>query len=237
VEPRDIPVLFKWALGSVETSGGGPYTHEFKPVDQLKSFTAIIGAEGTYRRLSGCLIDRLQLESALDYLTGSAEILAAREERDTEFTPSPDISMLPPFAFHQASLTLGGSEASAKLRAFRLRIDNNIPVDHLYGFGERYPRRIVVGGRTIEAQLELAFTDTAEYEAFLAGEELSLNLQFSDGSNSLAIHLPRCLYRSDVAPHLDRREPFTLTAPLQVLHDPNAGYEVKITVVNEEASY
>jgi hypothetical protein len=237
IEPENSGEFFKWALGSVETSGTGPYSHTFKPADTIKSFTAIVVSERVQRKITGCLIDRLTIETALDLATGSIDMVAAREEKDAgSYTPT--ISMLAPFVFKEATLTLGGSDRSQYLRALRLRIGNNIPVDDLYGFGSQYPRRILVRGRTVEADIEMVFEDTAEYDAFLAGAEVACNLKFTRGTNyEFEIDLPRMVYRSDVAPHIDRREPLRITAPCQVLYDSTAGYEVALKLKNNVASY
>jgi hypothetical protein len=236
VEPENVGELFKWALGSVETSGTGPYVHAFKPADQIKSFTAIVASESLKRKVTGCLIDRLTVETALDMVTGSIDIVAAKEEKDAgSYTPT--ISSLQPFTFKEATLTLGGADKSQRLRALRLRVENNIPIDDLYGFGSQYPRRILVRGRTVEAGLELAFEDTAEYDAFLAGTEVSVNLKFVRGDYEFEVDLPRLVYRSDVAPHIDRREPLRVTAPMQVLYDSENGYEVCLKLKNQVSSY
>ena len=243
VEPENAAHFFKWVLGSVTTTGVGPYTHDFKPADTVQSFTCIVNPEketyGFFRKLSGCLIERLTLESALDVLTGSVDIIAAKEEKDTAFTPSVSISTIAPFNFKEATLTLGGSDKSSILRALRLSIANNLPIDDMYGHGSEYLQRILTRGRTVEATLELAFEDATDYDRFLAGTEVAVNLKFvkTAASEELQIDLPKMVYRSDVAPHLDRREPFRITTPCQVLYDSTAGYEVKIQVINSVASY
>ncbi|WP_309492314.1 phage tail tube protein [Candidatus Hecatella orcuttiae] len=243
VEPENVAHLFKWALGSVTTSGAGPYTHDFTPADTVKSFTAIINPEqetyGFFRKLSGCLVERLTLESALDVLTGSVEIVAAKEEKDTAFTPSVSLSPLAPFVFHEATLTLGGADKSSVLKAFRLTVGNNLPVDDMYAHGDKHLRRILVGRREVEVQMELAFEDSADYDRLLAGTEVAASLSFvkTAGSAELLIDLPRMVYHSDVAPHIAGRDPFTVVAPCQVLYDSAAGYEVKIQVKNNVAGY
>jgi hypothetical protein len=251
VEPENIGEFLKWALGSVTTTDDGAvppvaYKHEFKPADIIKSFTGIVISEKVQRKITGCLIDRLTIETALDIAMGSIDVVAAKEEKDTgSYTPT--ISTLAPFVFKQGTLTLGGSDRSQYLRALRLRIGNNIPVDDLYGFGSQYLRRIGVRARTVECDIEMAFEDTTEYDAFLAGTEVACNLVFtgpSTGSTGagfenykLEIDLPKLVYRSDVAPHIDRREPLRITAPMQVLYDSAKGYECAITLVNKISSY
>jgi len=236
VEPENCGEFFKWALGSVETSGEGPYTHTFKPSDTIKSFTLIVVSEGIQRRIVGCLVNRLEIESALDVVTGSLEILASKEEKDLgSYTPT--ISTLTPFVFKDGTLTLAGEDKSGCLKAFRLRINNNIPTDDLYGFGSKYPQRILVRGRTVECELELVFEDTSEYDRFLAGEEFSLNLKFAYGDYEFEVNLPRIVYTSDVAPHLDKREPLRVTAPLQAFYEPSTGYEVALKLKNQVSSY
>ncbi len=237
VEPENVGDFFKWVLGSVETSGTEPpYIHVFKPAESIKSFTTVVVSEQLKRKISGCLINRLEIESALDIVTGSIDVIAAKEEKDTE-SYTPTISNLAPFVFKQGTLTLGGSDRSSYLRALRLRINNNIPTDDLYGFGSQYPQRIVLRSRTVECDLELSFEDTSEYDAFLAGSEVSCNLKFTSGNYEFEIDLPRIVYKSDVAPHIDRREPLRITASCQVLYDSTSGYEVALKLKNTIPNY
>ena len=236
VEPENCGEFFKWTLGSVETTGTGPYIHTFKPAELIKSFTTIIVSEALQRRVVGCLVNRLEIESALDIVTGSIDVVAMKEEKDTgSYTPT--ISTLSPFTFRQATLTLAGDDRSKILRAFRLRVENNIPVDDMYGFGSQYLRRILVRNRAVECELEMAFEDTAEYDDFLAGTEVSCNLKFTNGTYEFEIDLPKMVYKSDTAPHIDRREPLRITAPMQVLYDSTNGYEVALKLKNNVSAY
>jgi len=236
VEPENCGEIFKWTLGLVETTGTGPYTHTFKPSDTVKSFTMVVASEGLQRRICGCLVNRLEIESALDVVTGSIDIVASKEEKDTgNYTPT--ISTLSPFVFKNGTLTLAGNDKSRCLRAFRLRINNNIPTDDLYGFGSPYPQRILTRNRTVECEIELAFEDTTEYDTFLAGSEIALNLKFAYGDYEFEVDLPRIVYTSDVTPHIDRREPLRVTAPLQVLYDSTKGYEVALKLKNQVSGY
>jgi len=237
VEPENLGEIFKWCLGSVETTGTeAPYTHTFKPADDIKSFSMVVVSEKVKRKITGCLVPRLTLETPLDIVTSSIDVLAKKEEKDTGSYTS-TISSLAPFVFKQGTLTLGGNDRSKYLRALRLRIDNNIPIDDLYGFGDVGPQKILVANRTVECELEMAFEDTTEYDDFLAGIEVSLDLKFVNGNYEFEIDLPKIVYKSDTAPHIDRREPLVATIPCQVLYDSASGYEVALKLKNNVSSY
>ncbi|MGP3667604.1 MAG: phage tail tube protein [Candidatus Bathyarchaeota archaeon] len=236
VEPENVGQFFKWALGSVTTTGTGPYQHTFKGADTIKSFSMIVKSETVQRRITGCLINRLTIETALDIVTGGIDIIAKKEEKDTSnYTPT--ISTLAPFVFKEGVLTLAGIDRSKYLKALRLTINNNIPEDELYGFSDNTPTTMVVRGRTVEAELEMAFPDTSEYDKFLAGNEVSLSLKFTKGTYEFEIHLPKMVIRSDAAPHIDRNEPLRITAPMLVLYDSTSQYEVALKLKNNISSY
>ena len=265
VEPENIGWFLKWALGNHSKAGASPaaVTHTFKAKDMaaaesVYSFTDIVAAVGefptdTFRKHSGMMIDSLSLESALDVLTGSISCVGKDETKDSSFTPTDPltISSLRPFVFTQATMNMpSGTDISAYLRAFRLTVNNNIPVDDLYGHGSEYlQRRPAVGGgaRTIEVSVEMAFKDLTEYDVFLAGTEIDdTTLVFTGitiagatpaANYTLTISLPRMLYKSDVAPHIDRREPLRVTVPLQVLYDTTDKYALKIDLKNAVADY
>jgi|GEM_PF-1331504 len=252
VEPENVAHFFKWALGSCTSEVIGEttvYKHLFKPADTLKSFTAIIAAVGEYpagnfRKDSGCLVNGLHLESALDILKGNITVVGAKEEKDATFTPTSPvpISALDPFVFHQATLTLASADKSQYLRKLTLDIGNNIPTDDLYGHGSPNIRRAKVDRRTVGVELEMAFEDNTDYDKMLAGTEVAADLHFlgpvadDPEKYELKIDLPKMIYKSGTA-HIVGRDPLVVAMPCEVFYDSVSGYEVMIELHNKVASY
>jgi len=248
VEPDNIPQLFKWLLGSVtsqqqETSG--VYDHTFTPADSIKSFTAELGYDTFGRKIVGCLINSATIESvAKKELVASFDIVAKEEQKITSLA-SPTFSARRPFVWSDAAFKVGASDKSSQLRAFSLKIGNNIPEDELYAHGSRSITRQQVGEFTVEGALDLTPLDTEQYDKFLAGQEAALNIKFTGESTgdatypsyTLEIDLPRVVYESDAAPHLDGRKPLKANVPFKALYDSTKAYAVKIVVRNKVASY
>jgi hypothetical protein len=248
VEPDNIPQLFKWLLGSVtsqQQGTSGVYDHTFTPADSIKSFTAELGYDTFGRKIVGCLINAATIESvAKKELVASFDIIAKEEQKITSLA-SPTFSARRPFMWSDAAFKVGDSDKSSQLRAFSLRIGNNIPEDELYAHGSRSITRIQVGEFTVEGALDLTPLDTEQYDKFLAGQEAALNIKFTGESTgdatypnyTLEIDLPRVVYESDAAPHLDGRKPLKANIPFKALYDSTKAYAVKIVVRNKVASY
>jgi len=248
VEPENVAHLFKWTLGSVTSVQQGTttvYDHTFKPADDIKSFTVEIGLDSYGRVIKGCLVNRLTLESvAKKQLVGSVEVVG-REEVKLASPGTPTFSGLRPFVWSDASFTIAGADKKSQLKAFRLNVANNIPVDELYGHGSSLLQRIEVAGLDVEGNLDLSHVDSAQFDNFLAGNAVALNLKFTGEATGVAeypnytleVDLPNCVYLSDAVPHLDRKEPLKSNVPFRALYDPTAGYVLKIVVRNKVTAY
>ncbi|MBI2184231.1 MAG: hypothetical protein HYU39_04645 [Thaumarchaeota archaeon] len=239
VEPENVSHFFYYLLGAVSTTGTGPYTHVFKIADDVKSFTGRLGAGLAERILAGCLMDGARFECRsgegdAGLLRATWDIVNAKgESRGT--VGSPSFSALGPFVFHQAAVTLAGADKSSQVTGFTVNYRNNIPVDGLYGFGSRELSSIKVGPANVDCELAVNYEDQAQYDAFLAGTEFAVKVDFVGPSPyRLTFDLPKCVYARDVAPHPERRQtPIRLTAPVHVLHDAAEATPLKITLVNQ----
>jgi hypothetical protein len=248
VEPDVVPILFKWLLGSVasqQQGTSGVYDHSFTPADSIKSFTAELGYDTFGRKIVGCLINAATIESvAKKELVASFDIVAKEEQKITSLA-TPTFSARRPFVWSDAAFKVGASDKSSQLRAFSLKISNNIPEEDLYAHGSRSITRVEVGEFTVEGALDLTPLDTEQYDRFLAGQEAALNIKFTGESTgvqeypnyTLEIDLPRVVYESDAAPHLDGKKPLKANVPFKALYDPSKAYAVKIVVRNKVAGY
>jgi len=245
--PDGITKLFEFALGEATTTqpdavnAPNTYQHVFVDQDEVKSFTASIGAELLERRIAGCLVNRMEIASVVadQILMATFGIIGGQETKQPIGSPTwpADID---PFATHQTTITIGGIDKSAQVEACRIVVNNNIP--DRWGHKSRFEQRIELGPTVVEGSLDLAFVDADQYDAFLAGSEFSLQLK-AVGEKieatyfyTFQVDVHRCVYASDVAPHIDRREPLKLTAPFRALYKDKDDRTIKITVINKETS-
>lgn len=188
-----IASLFKHVLGSVSTTGAGPYVHTFTPGEATASLTQQVGIEGatsgtvhpftlTGTKIGGatltCTVGELaQLSydyTAQDYTTGTA--LASVSYA----------AGLMPFTFIEGAVTVNGT-AVASARSATLSIAKNLKSD-----------RHVIGSRLIREQknqdhYEVTTEITADFEnltlfdLIAAGTQVASVLTFDNGTETLVI--------------------------------------------------
>jgi len=256
VEPENCGQFFKWALGSVVTSqpdaGNAPntYKHEFTPADEIKSFTAEVGLGDTNDAIKykGMAIKALSLEAvAKEALMGSIDVVAADLELVTAGTPS--FSALAPFVFHQGQVKIAGT-ANGDIEAFKIKYENGIDED-AFAIGDRTLARLKAGARTITGEFDIAFTSNEQLKRFLGSatatspqdtlESVALKLTMTGPlieatyNYQLEIDLPRVVYNTTKA-NINKRERVVQNVAFEAYVDATAGYAIKITLINKEAS-
>jgi hypothetical protein len=241
--PEPDARFFYWGLGSKSTEqlATGVYQHTVTPTDTIKSFTARVGAEQFERVIAGCLIDTLTVEAVAGEIATTTLSLVGASETKTNIG-SPVFGTVRELNFNEATVSIGASTVSY-VRAFRLRVNNNVAVDRMYALRKSEEmNRVEVGRRAVDGSLDLQFADSTEYDRFLAGDEFSLNVKFEGETISdthkytVEIDLPKITYTSDAAPLITRREPIRITAPFRAMYDSTSGYDVAVKVTNTESS-
>ncbi|MEM2982820.1 MAG: phage tail tube protein [Candidatus Bathyarchaeia archaeon] len=234
--------FFYWSLGSKSTEqlATGVYQHTITPADTIKSFTARVGAEQFERVIPGCVADALTVEAvAGEIATTTISVVGVNESKTT--IGSPSFGTVKELGFNEATVSIGGT-SKTYVRAFRLRVNNNLAVDRMYALGSQTMNRIEVGRRVVDGSLDLQFADSSEYDRFLAGNDFALNIKFEGATisggykHTVEIDLPKVIYTSDTAPLLTRREPIRITAPFRAMYDSTSGYDVAVKVTNTESS-
>ena len=189
------------------------------------------------RRFLGCVLGSVEFSVAPgEVLAASLDITGKKEESGTAQTPV--FTGLPPFAEHQASVTLGG--IAVKPRALSLSISNEL--EPLEVVGDRYYASIPVKGLTVEGSMDLLFENTSQLDRFLNGAETSLTVEFTGAeiesgfSYMLKFELPRIIYKTHEA-GIDRRELLVESIDFEALYDATAGYLIRVQLQNTESGY
>jgi len=238
--PEGITKLFKWTLGDVSSSLVGTskaYQHVFTESTPLKSFTARIGANLVEREIAGCFVNSVELAGSIDLAMATFSIVGGEETKQSIGSPTWP-TYIAPFAFHGGSVSIGGSDKTSQVESVRIRINNNIP--DRWTFGSRYETRSEVGLLVVDGELGLAFDDSDQYDAFLAGTEFALQVKWEGATiedtykYTVQIDTPKAVYQTDTVPHIDRREPIKITAPFRAYYKDDTDKTVKITVINTE---
>lgn len=200
--PNDIAPLLKSALaGSVATSAyaGGGYQHVITPGNVSPTFTFESSAAGILvMRYGGIRVNTLEINASFGEIVTSSWGLegTSREKQGSESAEA--YSDVMPFHFSGASVQVDGSEL-ATVKDLTFSIGNNL--DRIGTLRRtRSWRRTALGARDVGLSATLDFTDTAEYDRFLAETFFAVTLLFEGeagvtgmGSNrpTLKIEIPK----------------------------------------------
>ncbi len=232
------PYACKWNMGAPTTTlvETGAYQHVFVPKDTIKSFSCELGVESATRKVAGSLIDVLTVEGIVGRpIVLTAAIHGKEETKGTIGTPT--YSTVADFNFTDAKISIEGAQKDY-VRAFRLRLNNNIPIDELFTVGYTGFQSIEVGQHLADGSLDLLFPDTTEYDRFLAATDFAVQLKAegalvgATAKYTFQIDIPKAIYLSDTAPHIDRQTPFRLTAPFRAIWSTSDSCDAKITIIN-----
>ncbi len=189
---RTSAILFVHALGSVTTTGSGPYTHTITPGNLLgKSLTMQVGrpsTDGTVRVFSylGTKIKSWTLTAKANELVKmTLDVLARDEDTAQTLASASYTSGLKPFVFTGAAVSVGGSSLS-NCREFTIQGTNSLS-----------DRRVVssalmlepVDGdqRSIKGTITMEFDSMTQYARYTGATEAAVVLTFTSGSNSITI--------------------------------------------------
>src|SRR5688500_893500 len=200
--PNDISSLLKSATaGSVVTSAyaGGGYQHVFTPGNVSPTFTFESSAAGILvMRYGGIRVNTLEINATFGEIVTSSWGLegTSRVKQGAESTES--YADVMPFHFSGAGVKVDGTEL-ATVKEMTFSIGNNL--DRIGTLRRtRNWRRTALGARDVGLSATLDFTDTSEYDRFLAETFFDVDLLFEGeagvagmGTNrpSLRIQLPK----------------------------------------------
>jgi len=245
--PEPDADIFFYLLGTNTKTNpeSGVYQHDLTPADALtKSFTTRLGVEAFERVIAGCVVNQIRVDMiAKDpMLVWTASLLACSEAKATLGTAT--YSSLPEFKWHQGTITYNGG-ASTKVHAMQLRMNNNLNPDRMYAIkatdGDKFSR-IDVGEMVVEGILDLYFSDSTEYDLFLAETEFAINAKFEGAlcgatkKYTFEVDLPLCVHPTDTTPHINRQTPFRINAPFKAMYKTASGYIVKVRFINMEST-
>jgi len=238
-----FPWFFKWALGGVNTTGEGPYTHTFFPQQSplMPSFTARVGKDIFEHIFSGVVVGSLELSLEDQLLLGTVEMLGGKDEKGTLADPV-EFTQGPVYAFHEVNATIDGMDESAILETFTLTIETGADNEAGRTVGSRFPRRAYRGALVVEMEMNLAFDSTRHLEKFwgtptgpTTGDLQEFPLTINVGPD-IDIVIPRGIYTAMEQP-VGGRERIEQTGTLRGLVTSDGTGPIQISVTNNKTAY
>ncbi len=243
-----IALLFKAALGSVTTTGTGPYVHTIKVGSSLpsllveKGFTDI----NQFFKYNGCKVSKMTLAvTPKGFQKIDFDFIGAKETvSGTSFDATPtDLGKQSFNGFAVGAIEEGGAAIADVVGIDGLSIENNLDGDQysVGGVGERddIPEGMVKVSGTLKAR----FKDLALYTKAINNTESSLRILWqlgtgagSAGNESLEIKLPELIY-SPNAPIIDGPKGILVDLPFEAFYENSSeASAMQIIIKNTQAT-
>ncbi|RMF18884.1 MAG: hypothetical protein D6760_13545 [Deltaproteobacteria bacterium] len=236
-----IGLLFKHLIGSVDTTGTGPYTHTFPASTGIPS-TDRIGLSLTLemRRdgslvwtYAGAKITGLAHSFGTDQASRMTWSFLAKSETTGSSATTPTWPTLLPMSPSQASISFDGTTLDA--RSVALTVEN--PVDETFLLGSttlsKEPDRSDV--LKVTATAEVLFDSFTQYSKFQSGADVDVQIKSDNGTESITYNLNKCRITS-ATPHVSGRERLVATYEITSYYDTTATENIQVVLVNNDAT-
>ncbi|MDH3998908.1 MAG: phage tail tube protein [Desulfuromonadales bacterium] len=199
-------ILFKAALGSVATTGAGPYIHTFTIGQSLPSFMIEKGFAdvGHYFKYNGCKASRFNMDvTRKGFQKISVDFMGAKETvGSSSFDDTPtDLGKVSFDGLTVSTLEEGGATIADVLSIDGLTFDNDLDGDQYCIGGGGVRADIPEGLLKVSGTLKARFKDLALYNKAISDTESSLRIVWSLGSGdgsagneSIELKLPELSY-------------------------------------------
>jgi hypothetical protein len=187
--PYDISQLLKSAFAaSVSTSAyaGGGYQHAMTPGDTSPTFTfESNAADILIMRYGGIRVNTLEIKAAFgEIVTSSWDLQGTTRAKQGSETSQTYVDILP-LHFTGTDVFVAAAQ-NAMVKDFTFSVGNNL--ERIGTLRKtRAWRRTAMGMRDTNLAMTLDFTDTAEYDRFLAESEFVVKLHMASATTGLAL--------------------------------------------------
>lgn len=230
----DVPPNFLLGImGSVATTGVGPYTHTFSLGATQPSLTVHDYDGLTERQFAGCLVDEFSMKFATDEgaLSWSAKMKGKSPTSIAKSTPT--FGTLNPILGWQASLNLN-SIANTNLLGFELTCKRE--TKPVFGANNsQAPSKIHPGVLEVTGKISFDMAATTEYDLFGNNTQPPLALTLTSGANILVITMTKCAFEKA---NVDQGKEFVqVDASIRGIWNTTDSGPVKFAVTNSVVSY
>ncbi len=251
VYPGIVGHLLRSALGAPVSTlvTTGVYSHVFTPTQQnfsnvcaLPPYTFEVNRDlGQAFQYAGSVVDELTFNFGTDkkIMSGAASIIAKSLALITKTTPSFDAQ--DPFLWNQSTITLN-SAVNTNVNTIEFGVSNNLEGRATLDGTKNINRILRNGKRSFPIKFSLELQDMTEYNLFRAQNEVPLKIELVgpviSGANNfkLTIDIPKFHFNSFP---VNVGEAGSLTAQVDGVaeYDTTSQYAMKVTLVNNKASY
>jgi hypothetical protein len=241
--PQGLGVPLRAMMGTLVTTGVGPYTHTGTPgplADDL--LTVQVGrpfvGSTTVQPFDyiGCMVANWSIGFSIeDYATLSLGLSGVHEDTAQSLAAFTPPATWRPFVFTAGVLSIAGSEQVIKSGS--VSGDNAIdaPRHRMRSATPARPLTPAEGGmRSYTGQVECDFTSLVAYNRFVAGTEAALSLVFTQGAHTLTV-AGNVVFTGET-PNVSGPEALNQALPFEFLSTTSDAAALTITLVNGDAT-
>jgi hypothetical protein len=244
--PSGIGPLLRSAFASGAATStaytGGGFQHVIVPGNVSPTFTfESSAADILVMRYGGVRVNTLEISAAFGEIVTASWGLEGTTRLKYTGPSAETYATLDPFSFTGASVKVAGAEVG-NVKSFSASVGNNI--DRIGTLRKtRSWKRTALGMRDLGLSLTMDFTDTADYDLFLAETEFSVELHmegaiqtpFTTARPTLRLTYPRVRWGSVGVP-LSTADYLEQTVEAIVMRPVASGNAVDVVLVNEAAT-
>lgn len=239
-------------LGSLATTGAGPYTHTITSGADLPYLTSF-GKLGS----NVYAVQDMKLDSVGINFNGTEPVEVAVSGMGTvanyaaTFTAGTDDTLASYFAAHTGTFSVdvdggSGTAATAKIASGAITINNNL--ETIMISGSISPDDVFVGRQEVEVSFDIIPDDLAMWRTIVTGTSTgttaaatpvygSFSIAFTNGSDTVTLAGTRVAFTADFPDVDPAGGPVTISLAGLAVQPANGGTPVTATLVNTQASY
>jgi Phage tail tube protein len=239
--PSILGHLLRAALGVPVTSGAGPYTHTFTPIqvafatnNALPAYSWTVNRDsGQILRYEGMVCNKLGLKfSQNGILTYDSSWIG----KDASVQTAPTVTLPTDVPFQLTASVLRNSISFPELQDLSLEITNTIEAVKTINNSDKINRVAWSGKRTLTMSMTADFASLQLYNDFKAFATVPWAFGFNQGGNVLNIAVPAGLIKTPGA-QIGGDGRITLSASLDAMYDTATSRVTTITLTNAIVSY
>lgn len=237
--PDVAPLIYGSILGSISTSGTGPYTHTTSPADDVIPLTAFTRFDAAQRKLRGFVPRAVEItwsgEGGFVEMSVEGNYL---EATSLSGSPSVSISSIPPFIGKGQSLKIDGNTVSCKIISGRIRVEREIDLQWSSG---AYPCVITPDVIDATGEITVVFDSEDDLNRALTSDpsNVEVSLEFTHGGTTYiaTYKIPKLIWGGNPV-EIDLGAPTSLLKySWQAIHDTGINGPIQVVFQNSTASY
>lgn len=241
LSPQSAGIWFKHTLGSVVTTGSGPYTHTFShgPLDALgltvqvnRPDSSAVDRPADY---VGCQITKMKIEAKVDEVVMWTISVYGQHEDTTQSLAAASYPTLTPYVFTHGVVTLSGTEYAVK--DITLEIDTGLRTGRHFMRStnpERPKASKSAKTRMVSAVINSDFDDLTMHNRFKNQTQGAMTLVFTSGTNVLTIS-GTVEYEED-SWNIQDEDMLNNGIPLVFLHSTSDTSAFQVVLVNSDST-